>query len=143
METPSEKQALFMRAKEKFVIFGGARGGGKSWAVRWKAILLCVRFPGIRVLIMRKSYPELLENHIKPMQAILADIARYNGVTHEIRFPNGSVIKFMFCSRDSDLMKIQLTVRSERYGFWAEIWSWFRGASTTLLLWIEHSRSRL
>ena len=107
MEPPSEKQALFMRAKEKYVIFGGARGGGKSWAVRWKAILLCVRFPGIRVLIMRKSYPELLENHIKPLQARLADIAKYNGVTHEIRFPNGSVIKFMFCSRDSDLMKIQ------------------------------------
>ena len=107
MEPPSEKQALFMRAKEKYVIFGGARGGGKSWAVRWKAILLCVRFPGIRVLIMRKSYPELLENHIKPLQARLADIAKYNGVTHEIRFPNGSMIKFMFCSRDSDLMKIQ------------------------------------
>ncbi len=107
MEPPSEKQALFMRAKEKFVIFGGARGGGKSWAVRWKAILLCVRFPGIRVLIMRKSYPELLENHIKPIQAMLAGIARYNGVTHEIRFHNGSSIKFMFCSRDSDLMKIQ------------------------------------
>ena len=107
MEPPSEKQRLFMRAKEKYVIFGGARGGGKSWAVRWKAILLCVRFPGIRVLIMRKSYPELLENHIKPLQARLAGIAKYNGVTHEIRFPNGSVIKFMFCSRDSDLMKIQ------------------------------------
>ncbi len=107
MEPPSEKQRQFMRAKEKYVIFGGARGGGKSWAVRWKAVLLCVRFPGIRVLIMRKSYPELLENHIKPLQTQLAGIARYNSVTHEIRFPNGSVIKFMFCSKDSDLTKIQ------------------------------------
>ena len=107
METPSEKQALFMRAKEKYVIFGGARGGGKSWAVRWKAVLLCAKYPGIRVLIMRKSYPELLENHIKPLQTQLAGVARYNSVTHEIRFPNGSLIKFMFCSRDGDLMKIQ------------------------------------
>ena len=107
MEPPSERQKLFMQAKEKYVIFGGARGGGKSWAVRWKAVLLSVRFPGIRVLIMRKSYPELLENHIKPLQMQLSGVARYNSVTHEIRFPNGSVIKFMFCSKDSDLMKIQ------------------------------------
>ena len=107
MEPPSEKQKLFMRAREKYVIFGGARGGGKSWAVRWKAVLLCAKYPGIRVLIMRKSYPELLENHIKPLQAQLAGVARYNSLTHEIRFPNGSSIKFMFCGKDSDLMKIQ------------------------------------
>lgn len=107
MEPPSEKQRLFMRAREKYVIFGGARGGGKSWAVRWKAVLLCAKYPGIRVLIMRKSYPELLENHIKPLQAQLAGVARYNSLTHEIRFPNGSGIKFMFCAKDSDLMKIQ------------------------------------
>ena len=107
MERPSEKQRLFMQAKEKYVIFGGARGGGKSWAVRWKAVLLCAKYPGIRVLIMRKSYPELLENHIKPLQTQLAGVARYNSVTHEIRFPNGSSIKFMFCSRANDLMKIQ------------------------------------
>ena len=107
MEPPSEKQRLFMRAREKYVIFGGARGGGKSWAVRWKAVLLCAKYPGIRVLIMRKSYPELLENHIKPLQIQLAGVARYNSLTHEIRFPNGSSIKFMFCAKDSDLMKIQ------------------------------------
>lgn len=107
MEPPSEKQRLFMRAKEKYVIFGGARGGGKSWAVRWKAVLLCGKYPGIRVLIMRKSYPELLENHIKPLQAQLSGVARYNSLTHEIRFPNGSSIKFMFCGKDSDLIKIQ------------------------------------
>ena len=107
MEQPSEKQMLFMRAREKYVIFGGARGGGKSWAVRWKAVLLCAKYPGIRVLIMRKSYPELLENHIKPLQTQLAGVARYNSLTHEIRFPNGSVIKFMFCAKDGDLMKIQ------------------------------------
>ena len=107
METPSERQALFMKAREKYVIFGGARGGGKSWAVRWKAILLCAKYPGIRVLIMRKSYPELLENHIKPLQTQLAGVARYNSVNHELRFPNGSVIRFMFCARDGDLLKIQ------------------------------------
>ena len=53
MQPPSEKQKLFLSAKTKHVGFGGARGGGKSWAVRNKAIRLCLRFAGIKVLIVR------------------------------------------------------------------------------------------
>ena len=29
---PSEKQREFFRAKNKYIAYGGARGGGKSWA---------------------------------------------------------------------------------------------------------------
>ena len=104
---PSQRQALFMRAKNKYVIFGGARGGGKSWAVRWKAVLMCARYAGIRILIMRRSYPELLENHIKPLRSALNGVAKYNGTEHEFRFLNGSIIKFMYCENDKDLMRIQ------------------------------------
>ena len=103
----SKKQMEFFRARKKYVIFGGARGGGKSWAVRWAAVMLCVKHPGLKVLIMRRTYPELLENHINPLKAALYGAARYNSVEHEFRFPNGSRIKFMFCGRDDDLMKIQ------------------------------------
>ena len=56
---PSPKQAEFFRARENVVAFGGARGGGKSWAVRIKAVLLCLRYSGIKVMIVRKTYPEL------------------------------------------------------------------------------------
>ena len=35
--TPNAKQDEFLRCKKKYVAFGGARGGGKSWAVRCKA----------------------------------------------------------------------------------------------------------
>ena len=67
LECPNEKQKLFLEAKEKYVAFGGARGGGKSWAVRVKAVLLCLSNPGIKVMIVRKTYPELQENHILPL----------------------------------------------------------------------------
>ena len=107
MDPPNERQALFMKSKKKYVIFGGARGGGKSWAVRWKAVLMCQRYKGIRVLIMRRSYPELLANHINPLKTLLHGIAKYNGTEHEFRFPNGSTIKFMYCARDDDLLNIQ------------------------------------
>ena len=103
----SRKQMEFFRARKKYVIFGGARGGGKSWAVRWAAVMLCAKYAGLKVLIMRRTYPELLENHINPLKAALYGAARYNSVEHEFRFPNGSRIKFMFCGRDDDLMKIQ------------------------------------
>ena len=58
MPRPNPRQELFFTARQKYVIFGGARGGGKSWAVRWKAVLLCGKYPGIRTLIMRRSFPE-------------------------------------------------------------------------------------
>ena len=43
---PSEKQIQFLEAKTKHIGFGGARGGGKSWAVRTKGKLLAFRYPG-------------------------------------------------------------------------------------------------
>ena len=64
---PSEKQCLFMADRHKYIGYGGARGGGKSWAVRVKAVLLCLRYAGIKVMIIRKTYPELQENHIIPL----------------------------------------------------------------------------
>ena len=49
----SDKQIAFFTARTKHVGFGGARGGGKSWAVRAKAKMLCVKYPGIKVLIIQ------------------------------------------------------------------------------------------
>ena len=49
---PNEKQKLFLSAKAKYVGYGGARGGGKSWSVRTKSKLLGLRFAGIKMLIV-------------------------------------------------------------------------------------------
>lgn len=48
IDGPNEKQALFLLDKHKYIAYGGARGGGKSWAVRTKAKLMALRYPGIR-----------------------------------------------------------------------------------------------
>ena len=114
---PSEKQRLFLSDKHKYVGFGGARGGGKSWAVRVKAVLLCLRYPGIKVMIVRKTYPELQENHILPLCEMLhchaestADrLASYNDSKKHIVFPNGSRILFRYCDRDPDAQRFQGT----------------------------------
>lgn len=106
---PNPKQEMFFKSKARYVGFGGARGGGKSWAVRIKAILLCLFYSGISVLIIRKTYPELEENHIKIMRLMLQGIARYNDKNKRLTFPNGSTITFRYCQNDKDVDKFQGT----------------------------------
>lgn len=62
--SPNGRQREFLTCRKKYIAFGGARGGGKSWAVRCKAKLLAVRYPGIRMLLVRRSLPELEANHL-------------------------------------------------------------------------------
>ena len=56
---PNDRQKLFFLSDCRYVLYGGARGGGKSWAVRKKAMLLGINYPGIKMLIIRRTFPEL------------------------------------------------------------------------------------
>lgn len=107
---PNEKQKRFLSDHHKYVAFGGARGGGKSWCVRVKSTLLSFQFTGIKVMIMRRSYPELYANHIKPLLAMLPiGSYKYNDSKKELTFPNGSTILFRYCNNDKDLLNYQGT----------------------------------
>ncbi|MBR3975297.1 MAG: phage terminase large subunit [Clostridia bacterium] len=106
---PNPRQALFLMDKHKYVAFGGARGGGKSWAVRVKAVLLSYRYPGIKIMIVRRTYPELRSNHINQMKELLSGLAVYKDSTKEITFPNGSVILFRYAQNEKDMDKYQGT----------------------------------
>ena len=64
--TPNEKQKIFFSSKARFTAYGGARGGGKSWALRRKLIAMCLRYDGIRCLLIRRTLPELKSNHVIP-----------------------------------------------------------------------------
>ena len=103
----SDKQYKFLSASRKHVGFGGARGGGKSWSVRTKAKILAVTYPGIKILIVRRTYPELVNNHINQLREELHGIARYNKSEKIFTFPGGSTIKFGYCNNDKDLDQYQ------------------------------------
>lgn len=109
MLKPQPKQQEFLLAKAKHIGFGGARGGGKSEAVRMKAKLLSLRYPGIKILIVRRTYPELMNNHIRILRQELLDIARYNDNNKLLTFINGSTIQFTYCAMDKDLDRLQGT----------------------------------
>lgn len=103
----NEKQKLFFKSTARNIGFGGARGGGKSWAVRVKAILLACFYPGIKILIVRRTYPELMRNHIRIMRTMLAGFAKYVDKEKIFYFSNGSTIEFLYCRNDADLDMLQ------------------------------------
>lgn len=103
----SDKQYRFLCADTKHVGFGGARGGGKSWSVRTKAKILASVYSGIKILIVRRTYTELSNNHILPLRGELHGIAQYNTTEKMFTFANGSTIKFGYCNNDKDLDQYQ------------------------------------
>ena len=114
LPTPSPKQELFLIDEHRHVGFGGARGGGKSFAVRLKATILCLMYAGIKVMIVRRTYPELLANHVKPLKELLKvgtedEIAKYNTANKEMKFLNGSEILFRYCDAEKDVDRYQGT----------------------------------
>ena len=106
-ETPSPRQQEFFRAEAANVAYGGARGGGKSWAMRRKLVLLAMRYPGLKLLLLRRTLPELRANHILPLQRELAGYAAWSSTERTFRFPNGSRLVMGYCDNDSDCAQYQ------------------------------------
>lgn len=105
---PQPKQKEFMLATKKYVAYGGARGGGKSWAVREKAKRLAIKWPGIKILIIRKTYNDLRENHINPLIKDLPNkYIPYREIDKSFVFPNGSRIKCSYFANDNDALQYQ------------------------------------
>lgn len=62
---------------------------------------------GIKILIVRRTYPELVNNHINTLRTELLGIAKYNDKDKVLKFSNGSTINFMYCDNDKDLDRLQ------------------------------------
>ena len=84
-ERPSAPQEAFLRARARHIGYGGARGGGKSWAMRTKLLLLGGAYEGIQMLLLRRTLPELNENHVLPLLRQLNGVAKFNNQRKEFR----------------------------------------------------------
>lgn len=106
--TPNPKQEQFLLSEKRRVCYGGARGGGKSWVVRAKATMLAVNYSGIKILILRRTYADLWQNHVLELRKVLEpDIATYRDSEKAMIFPNGSRIRFGYCSAEADVLQYQ------------------------------------
>ncbi len=109
------KQKEFCLARNKYICYGGARGGGKSYISRIKMCLLALNYPGIQILLLRRTLAELRENHIIALQKLLRTndmdpkrrIAVYKESTKEFKFPNSSRIVLGYCDNENDVLQYQ------------------------------------
>ena len=104
---PNEKQRLFFASRARYTAYGGARGGGKSWALRRKLIGLCLRYPGIHCLLIRRSYAEVKSNHLGQLLAEYGALLSYSEGEKRLSLDNGSRIDLGFCSCDRDALRYQ------------------------------------
>ncbi|MBQ8758250.1 MAG: phage terminase large subunit [Clostridia bacterium] len=104
---PQKRQKEFFLADAKYVAYGGARGGGKSWALRRKLVLLALNYEGISMLLIRRTLPELRENHIRPLVCELSDFCNYSETKKCFEFPSGSRLQLGYLDSDSDLLQYQ------------------------------------
>lgn len=104
----TKRQAEFINATADEVLFGGAAGGGKSYAQMVDALIYAIRYPGSRQLILRRTYPELEKSLIRVAQAIYPrEIFSYNATKYTGKFTNGSSIDFGHCHAEDDVYKYQ------------------------------------
>ena len=104
---PQPRQEQFFMSKAKYVAYGGARGGGKSWALRRKLVLMCLNYPHLSVLLLRRSYGELRDNHIRPLLSELCDVAKYTDTRKCFEFHNGSVLRLGYLENENDASRYQ------------------------------------
>ena len=104
---PTKRQKDFFASKARFTAYGGARGGGKSWALRRKLVAMCLRYEGISCLLIRRTIPELKSNHIIPFLKEYGSFISYRENEKAIIFKNGSRIYLGYCASDKDVLRYQ------------------------------------
>lgn len=97
------RQVELHHAREPNVLYGGAAGGMKSHGLRWHGIMACLKYPELRVLLLRRQSTELETTHLlKVRTEVPPEVAKLNGGKGFLEFPNGSLIKFGHCNTDGD-----------------------------------------
>ena len=105
---PNQKQAQFHASNEDDVLYGGAKGGGKSCALVEEANAWGYEHPGANMYIFRETYDALESNIIKEWkEKIPAELYKYNEGKHTAKLLNGTTINFRYCNDESDAEKYQ------------------------------------
>tara|TARA_Y100001954_G_scaffold238717_1_gene307878 strand:+ start:907 stop:2586 length:1680 start_codon:yes stop_codon:yes gene_type:complete len=101
-------QTEFLAAGETDVLYGGAAGGGKSYAMLVDPLRYAHR-AAHRALILRRSMPELRELIDKSRELYPKAFpgCKYREVEKMWNFPSGAKIEFGFLERDADVYRYQ------------------------------------
>lgn len=108
--TAKQKEVLPMIGKGYRILYGGSRGGGKSALALYAAVVAARKFPGIQIVAIRQSYPELEEVFINKLKIMYPENIFgyvYREKYKTATFHNKSRILFRSCENEKDAKKIQ------------------------------------
>jgi Terminase large subunit, T4likevirus-type, N-terminal len=103
---PSAKQQEAHAVQVDELLYGGAAGGGKSEFLLAEAVTLLTLVPNSKVLLLRRTFPEL-EQELEPrIQArIPKHVGKYNSSKHVMTFFNGSQLRLGYLEKDADVYR--------------------------------------
>jgi hypothetical protein len=108
------KQAFAFQSEATEIMFGGAKGGGKSHLMRAAAISWCYAIPGLQVYLFRRIFPDLWRNHMdgpSSLFSLLRPLMVWGDVKftgkNSFQFWNGSKIHLCHCQHDTDMNNYQ------------------------------------
>jgi len=101
-------QTEFLASSEREVFYGGARGGGKSYAMLVDPLRYCDK-DHHRALLLRRSMPELRDmiNHSQRLYPKAYPGTRWREQEKEWRFPSGARIEFGYAENLTDVLRYQ------------------------------------
>jgi Phage terminase large subunit len=103
-------QTWFHECDAKYPLMEGGRGGGKSLALLWEAIIQCILVPGCNCLLLRRTLTAVekggIEDHFS--KYVPKNLYRsFNQSKHIVIFHNGSKLFFGHIRTEKDLMQYQ------------------------------------
>ena len=101
-------QAFLVSCPCDDILYGGARGGGKSYGIlldwaahesRWKGLA--------KGILFRRTYPELEDMQSKALEIYPFIGGKYYAVSRTWVFPSGATLKMRYLDRDTDASNYQ------------------------------------
>lgn len=101
---PKPKQVQAHLCKAKYLLFGGALGGSKSWFLCAEAINQAMKYNGNRLVIVRKELSVMKRTIIVSFFQVCPPeiIKNYNQSSLQVTFINGSVLTFIEANVSKD-----------------------------------------
>ena len=97
---------------KQYIFMGGFRSG-KSFLFQFVTFLLCLRYPGLRVIYVRKTYDQLKDSVIKQFRDDFEKYGQFNYVESSkegsriAKFNNGSSIVFRAFDKDTNILSAE------------------------------------